>query len=157
MKKLIYVIWMFLLLTLVTAPVYGASSMIVGPDTIYKQKDSLVTISDIVSLYSSYGNVITLKEDGYTGNGATLGSYCVVIAANDGLNETGSKEVQVKVVETFGTLKINLITSSRAIYVKKDFQLSYKEIIEALSSIELAFYNPQTSSAYLIKDDYSSN
>lgn len=157
MKKLILIITVFLLLTFIATPTYAASSQIVGPEVVYKQKDSLVTITDIVNLYSSYGNHVSLKYDGYTGYGATIGSYEVTLSVSDGLNEIGQRAVQIYVVDSFGTNKIRFITDTKSIYTMKDQTLYPREIVIALATVNLIQYSSQTSTAYLIKDDYSSN
>lgn len=154
MKKLIMIIAAFLLILFTATPLYAADT-IQGPDVIYKQKTSLVTMNDILSLYSSYGNMITVEVDGYTGNGATVGTYTVDLVATDGLNDTGFKTIEVRVVETFGNNKINVITDNGNLYVKSDVGLTHKEIIEALATVDLIYYSSLTSSAYLIRDDYS--
>src|SRR5690606_24794364 len=80
-----------------------------------------------------------------------------LLGANDGLNETGTRSIQVKVVDTFGTQKIKLITNTKAIYTTYNQLLSHKEIIEALAITNLIRYSSNTSQAFLIKDDYTDN
>lgn len=156
MKKLIILVGLFLGLFITSIDAF-AFTPIMGPDVIYKSRSSMVTISDVVSLYSSYGNVITTSVDGYTGNGATLGTYEVILKSNDGINDIATKTVQIHVVESFGTAKIKLLTDNGNIYTHSNQVLTHQEIIHALALLDLIYYHPDTTTPYLIKDDYTQN
>jgi len=96
MKKIITsMIILILLITLLAKPVYAVGN-IVGPDVVYKDINEIVTVSDIVNLYSSDGGTILVGDDGFTGKGHLIGNYNVTLIATDGLIEK-TKEITVSV------------------------------------------------------------
>ena len=48
---------------------------ITGPDLIQKEKYQVLTLSDILALYSSNVGGVSILSDDFTGNGATIGTY----------------------------------------------------------------------------------
>lgn len=156
MKKLISLMVLFLFLLLRATPAY-AVELIMGPDLIYKPTTSMVTVNDILDLYTSYGKVITVDLDGYTGNGATPGTYEISLVANDGINDVATKNIQVTVVESNVSPKIKVVTDTGNIYVSNAVPITHQEIINSLASIGLIHYDKTTTSAYLLKDDYTQN
>ena len=148
---------LFLTLLLGTGQTSAVGNQIMGPTTVYKPITSLVTVNDILNLYSSYGNVIRASEDNYTGFGATVGTYRIVLTANDGLNDVASKNIDVVVVDSTVSSKIKVVTDNGNIYVNANDPITHSQIILSLAALDLIYYNPQTSSPYLLKDDYTQN
>lgn len=155
MKKLISLMLLFLFLLL--KPEVHAVDMIMGPNTIYKPVTSMVTLQDITELYTSYGKVITVEADNFTGNGATPGTYEISLVANDGINNVASKNIQVIVVDVTITPKVKIITDSGNLYVTNTVALTHQEIINTLAAVDLIYYDKSTTTPYLLKDDYSIN
>src|SRR5690554_1940448 len=139
MKKLISLMLLFLFLLL--KPEVHAVDMIMGPNTIYKPVTSMVTLQDITELYTSYGKVITVEADNFTGNGATPGTYEVSLVANDGINNVASKNIQVIVVDVTITPKVKIITDSGNLYVTNTVALTHQEIINTLAAVDLIYYD----------------
>lgn len=157
MKKIAAVILLFITaLTFQSQKVYAVDAAITGPSVIYKAANSLLSLSDIISLYRSDTGAVALSSDGYTGNGSTIGTYEIVLSVSNGMSVT-EKPIEIIVVATFGTIKIRAITDNGHIHTSTEETLSHYEIIKALSLIDVAPFNDQTSSAYLLNDQYSAN
>lgn len=152
MKKIFAVL--FLVLTMIIAtikPVHAVDSVIHGPDVVFKEVSAIVTIYDILLLYESDGRVLSISNDGYTGNGAVVGSYNVTIAASDGLTEI-LRTIQVKVLLSIGD--VTLVDNLGNIYVRPDQTLDFTKIRNVLRNVNLISISVGTGYQILI-DEYT--
>lgn len=103
---------MILLFTLITInPVYALGE-IVGPDIVIKENNEIVSISDIISLYTSSGGTIFASVDEYTNRGHLIGDHRVVLSSTDGLIEK-TKEITVRVTNNkIPDVEIDDVTSN---------------------------------------------
>ena len=132
MRKTIYIVVLFICTILMTIiPAHAVDDNINGPDIVFKQSTSIITINDILLLYQSDGRFISVSEDGYTGNGATVGVYNVVLSATDGIS-TITRTIQVKVLNEIGDVTL---VGNGDIYVRPDQVLDFTAIRTVLRNV----------------------
>lgn len=134
-------------------PVFASGTVINGPDVVFKQASSIVTINDIILLYQSDGRFISATEDGYTGNGASVGTYDVTIVASDGITEI-TKNIQVKVLLDIGN--VTLVANNGDIYLRQDQVLNFTDIRNILRNIGRVAI-PVGTGYQILVDDYTGN
>lgn len=162
MKKIAAIIILMLISILtISSPIYAINdAAITGPSVIYKAANSLLSLSDVFSMYKSNLGAVALGSDGYTGNGSTPGIYEISLNVSNG-QAVASRVIEIHVVESLGSIKIRAVSDAGNIHlgVAKEPEdiLTHQEIITSLSVLELAPYNAETSSAYLIQDTYTAS
>lgn len=132
----------------------SASSEIVGPELIQKEKFQVLTLSDILALYSSEVGFVLIEEDNYTGNGATVGFYEIKLKASNQEQEV-KRTINVQVVEVLSS-KIRAVTDFVNIHISKTNKLSVTEIAKIHSNTGLFNIN-QTSQYQILTDNYTAN
>lgn len=152
MKKLILLLVCFLPIFLFAEPVHAVSNVINGPDTVYKQSSSIVTINDVLLLYSSDGRFVTAAEDNFTGNGATVGTYQVKLAASDGISEI-YRFIQINVIQTIGNITL---VGDGNIYIRPDQTLDFTQIRTVLRNVGY-IQIPVGTGYQILQDEYSGN
>lgn len=167
MKKIITsMILLILLITLLAKPVYAVGN-IIGPDVIFKDVNEIVTVSDIVNLYSSDGGTILVGDDEFTGKGHLIGNHNITLIATDGLIEK-TKEITVSVRTnaipdvTVGASTSNIFkmvgkSSSGFVFVTQvDYLITIEIIRDTLINLgELSVVEP--SSRSIILNTYTDN
>lgn len=156
MKKItILLTILFSLLVATRAPNLGASSAAVinGPNLIQKEKRSVLTLSDILNFYTSDLGGVSVVEDNYTGNGATLGIYTLELSSSSG-SEQIFKEIKIQVLSEIG-YSVRAVTDKRDIHIAKTNKLNPVEIVRIHANTGVFPLN-QTSELYILTDDYSS-
>lgn len=138
MKKVILITLLSMALLISTSHVYAADEVIDGPDLIQKQYDQILTLSQILELYSSnLGDPYVLTED-YVGNGDVPGIYTVTISVS-----SYTKDVSIKVLQTLGD--VIAVTGDDTIYVYKDKTMTNNEIINTFINAKQLLIDASTS------------
>lgn len=156
MKKMVI---LFLLFTLVVlAPVQaGASSTDVridGPSSITKEQYSILSMSEILNLYSSPLGNVTIISDNFTGNGAVLGTYSLELYASR-FSESVTKEVEINVIKSIG-YGVKAVTDGRHLHISTAIQLTPQNILKIHNNVGLLSLN-ETTQVGIINDTYSKN
>ncbi len=153
MRKTIYIVVLFICTILMTInPVHSIEPTINGPDIVFKQSTSIITINDILLLYQSDGRFISASEDGYTGNGATVGVYNVVLSATDGIS-TIHRTIQVKVLSEVGDVTL---VGNGDLYVRPDQALDFTKIRTVLRNV--GYISTPVGTGYqMLLDQYTGN
>ena len=108
MKKLIIMLIGFSALIAPMSMTYAVGEEIAGPDVVFKQADKILTITNILDLYSSELGDITVESDAYTGHGDVPGNYAVTL----GVSETEvTKDISVNVRQTIGPVIAVTVTA----------------------------------------------
>jgi hypothetical protein len=150
MKKIIIVILLMFSIFSTSSLTY-ASSDIVGPEVIYKDKNKVLSLSQIKALYTSQNGAITVEEDLYTGNGDKSGIYTITFSDTVEL-----KTIQVS-VRTIGDIIAATQTNDViTIHVHKNQPLSQLGIIQVLENIQYITRTSQTE-IYILSDTYKDN
>lgn len=126
---------------------------IVGPNVIHKQSNHILTVNDILSMYSSTLGQVFAVEDAYTGNGNILGIHPILLKASDGTLEA-LKPIEVYVVPTLGN--VQAVTDYKNIHLRIDQALTPQEIVMVLEKtgyLEIT----ATTQMMLLTDTYSAN
>lgn len=151
-KSISLIVLIICTILFVTKPGYAVGDTIHGPDIVHKQTSSIVTINDIILLYESDGRFVSVAEDGYSGNGARVGTYQVVLAATDGIS-TINRTIQVKVQNDIGNITL---VGDGNIYLRTDQILDFTQIRKVLSNV--GYINVSVGSGYsMILDTYTGN
>lgn len=154
MKKL--AVFVMLILSMFTSSItMNASSTdsIIGPDVIHKQSNHILTLNDILSMYSSSLGQVYVVFDGYTGNGNILGVHPLELKASNGTEEA-TKEVQIMVIATLGN--VQAVSDYKNIHVRSNQILTPQDIVLTLENtgyIEIT----ATTQMMLLTDTYSEN
>jgi len=130
MKKfLLTLVTLFFSFSLVSANLLGAGSgvEIRGPNKIQKEQYQILTLSDILSFYTSDA-AMTVSEDNYSGNGAVLGVHTIVLFATDGV-ETKEKTVEIEVIKSIG-YGVRAVTNLKDIHIAKSNVLLPQDIVQ---------------------------
>lgn len=153
MKKIVLLVTLMLSALLMSQTTLASTSDIVGPSIIHKQANHILTISNILRLYSSpYGNV-AVQSDEFTGQGNVLGEHQIVLKVTDG-DETYLKDISVFVIAELGNVKA--VTDRKDLHVRTTQQLTPHEIVEVLQKtgyVEIT----ATTQMMIINDTYTEN
>lgn len=125
---------------------------IVGPSIIQKEKYQVLTLADILGLYSSDVGFVLIEEDNYTGNGATIGIYELKLKASN-LETEVKRTIEIQVVETLG-FKVRAVTDYVNIHIAKSNKLTAIEIAKIHSNTGVFNIN-HTSQYQILTDNYS--
>jgi len=131
----------------------SSTGAIVGPDVIHKQSNQILTINDIISMYSSSLGQVYVQVDGYTGNGNILGAHPLVLKAQNQTSEA-TKEVYVMVVPTLGN--VLAVSDYKNIHLRSNQVLTPQEIVlvlEKTGHIEIT----ATTQMMILSNTYSEN
>jgi len=144
------------LLTLITGlsmKVNASSTDIIGADVIHKQSNQILTMTDILGMYSSSLGAVIMIEDNYTGYGNILGSYDIMLYATDGVTAV-TKTATVIVVANLGN--VQAVTDYKNIHVRTDQNLTSSEIVYVLQNTGYVDITATTQMA-IIEDTYHGN
>ncbi len=125
-----------------------------GPDLIQKEQYQVLTLSDILALYSSDLGGVSIQSDGFTGNGATLGTYEIELIASDGTQQA-LKTIEVQVLSSIG-YKVRAVTDKVNIHISKTYELHPIDIVQVHSKTGLFTLN-STSQYQILANEYSAN
>lgn len=155
MKKLLITITLILTVSLSGFSTRASTVIITGPEVIHKAKDSILTISDILSLYQSSNGNVAISYDNYTGNGNKIGEYDIELyVTNESVIE--SKVISVNVIEYLPS-NVKWITDNDKLYVGSNTKITWEnEIKDALLEIGLININSSTR-MYITDNTYSDN
>jgi len=153
MKKI--TVFVLLILSIFTASlqVNASSTDITGPDVIHKQYNHILTIAEILSLYSSGLGQIQILDDNYTGYGNELGSHQITLYATNGSLEA-TKIIQIIVIRELGN--VTCVADQKDIYLKNTQILSPSDIVyvlEKTSYIQIT----STTQMMILTNTYSDN
>ena len=156
MKKIACVLNLIILSLLIGVLSINAteSGYINGPDTIQKEQYSVLTLSDILNLYSSNLGGVSIIRDDYTGNGSMLGTYEIDLYSNSGSNIV-EKTIKVEVIKSIG-YSVRAVTNRRDIHINKSVKLLPFEIAYVHSKVGLIDLN-STSQMSILSDTYTEN
>ena len=153
MRKIAVLALLFLSILASSLQVNASSTGIIGPDVIHKEQNKILTISDILSLYTSPIGFIQVADDQFTGYGNILGSHLITLFATDGtLHET--KVVEVKVIPSLGN--VLAVTDYRNIFLRTNQILTPSQIVQVLENtgyIEIT----STTQMMMLANTYTQN
>lgn len=127
------------------------TSGIKGPDLIQKEQYQILTLSDILSFYSSDQGAIAITEDNYSGNGAVLGQHIIELGV------TGTeirKEITVEVITQIG-YNVRAVTNQKDIHIAKNDILKPADMVQIHHRTGLFVLN-HTSQMSILSDAYTS-
>ncbi len=153
MKKISVLVLLFIITLTGSIHTMASSTGIIGPDVIHKQQNHIVTISDILGLYSSGLGQVQVIQDEYTGYGNIIGPHTIILQATDG-QTTVTKNLTVIVVPELGN--VIAVSNYKNIHVKKTEVLTPGEIIQILSKtghIEIT----STTQMMILSNTYTGN
>lgn len=155
MKRLLFILTFVITLCLSGISTRASTVTISGPDTIHKARNTILTMSDILSLYESTSGEVAISADGYTGNGNLIGSYEVELYANNE-NIIGSKIITVNVIDSLPS-NIKWIGNNDTLYVNSTKKITWEsDIKNALLAIDQIDIN-STTMMYILINEYSEN
>lgn len=131
MKKIAVLVLLALSILTTSMTTYAISTEIVGPDVITKQANSILTITDILSLYRSEIGSIILSEDNYTGYGNILGLHTISLYASNG-EIAATKHIEIYVVSELGN--VQCVTDYKDIHLKTTQILTPAAIVYVLQN-----------------------
>lgn len=154
MKKLTLLL-MLVLFTIFSnsTTTYASSNDIIGASVIHKQYNHILTMNDILSMYSSDLGAVQLAEDNYTGYGNILGLHSINLIASDGITQT-SKAVDIVVVAELGNVKA--VSDYKDIHLKTTQILTPSDIVYVLEKtgyIEIT----STTQMVILSNTYTEN
>lgn len=117
-----------------------AAPVLTAPEKIYKNTNTILTISDIEKYVSAFDDIdgdigVTTKEDKFTGNGNKEGTYQVTFNAKDKAGNSANKTVEV-IVDADVKGKGYLV-DDKTLVTFNDALLSDTEILSFLTAAEL--------------------
>lgn len=155
-KRALTTLLIMLFISITAASNVAASSApkISGPELIQKEQFKVLTIADIIALYSSNIGAVTVQEDSFTGKGSTLGVHEIDLIASNG-EEQVLRTIQVEVLPTIGH-NVRAVTDRINIHVSKADILLPVNIIQIHS--RTGVFNLHSSSQFeLLTDNYTEN
>lgn len=151
MKKIL-ILLMFLSVLFIVPNEVHALEQIHGPDIIYKQKNKIITIDDVVKIYYLNDYEISVINDTFTGYGNVIGTYAVTIQATKDASII-TRDISIKVIESLPKL---ILMGDVDLYVHPDTTLSATDIRTALKNTGQITI-PVGSAFEIITDTYSAN
>lgn len=154
MKKLIIMLIGFSALIAPMSLTYAVGEEITGPDVVFKQADKILTITNILDLYSSELGDIEVTSDAYTGHGDVPGNYAVTL----GVAETEvTKEISVNVRQTIGpVIAVTVTAGAYEIILHKNTTLTANQIIDVLINVQYIVVTSSTQITVLT-NTYTAN
>lgn len=136
MKRLILALLIVIVAFLATfQKVYAYEGSIEGPEVIFKDKNRILTMSEIRGMYSSLNGPITVTEDGdgYTGHGDIPGIYTIELT--DGVE---LREIKISVRNTIGPITaVSMVNDQYTIHVYKSTILTNQDIVTIMERINV--------------------
>jgi len=154
MKKITVLVLLILSILAGSLKVNASSTdVIIGPDVIHKQSNHILTVSSILSLYSSSLGQVQILEDNYTGYGNILGSHSMVLTATDGQNQI-NKSIEVIVISELGNVKA--VTNYKDIHLKNTQILTPSDIVYVLEKTGYIVIT-STTQMMILENTYTEN
>ena len=155
MKKLLIIFLTIICASFVVKINIDANTdVIIGPDLVQKEKYQVLTLSDILALYSSNLGSVSIQNDNFTGNGAVIGVYEIELIASDGTNQV-VKTIEVQVLDRIGS-SVRAVTDQVNIHIAKSNLLTAVNIINVHAATGVVTTNT-TSQYEVITDNYTEN
>lgn len=155
MKKLLIIFLTIICASFVVKINIDANTdVIIGPDLIQKEKYQVLTLSDILALYSSNVGGVSIQSDNFTGNGATIGVYEIELIASDGTNQA-FKTIEIEVLDVIGH-SVRAVTDQVNIHIAKNHELTAIKIINVHEKTGVVTTNT-TSQYEVLTDNYTEN
>lgn len=152
MKKLTVLALLILSIVSLSGISARASSTVIGPSTIHKGKNAILTTSDILGFYTSNLGTVSISIDNYTGNGNRIGTYDMEIYATDGV-EIVAKNIEIVVVESLPS-NIKAIGDSKDLYINNSSKIDWHDIRQSLLITDYINIT-STTQVYILNDGYS--
>jgi len=153
MKKLTVLVLLLFSMIAGSLQVNASSTGITGPDVIHKQYNHILTVGDILSLYSSELGYVQVIEDNYTGYGNVIGTHGVTLFATNGTLEA-SKQVQIIVIGELGN--VTAVTNYKDIHLKTTQILTASDIVYVLEKTGYIQIT-STTQMMILSNTYSEN
>jgi hypothetical protein len=154
MKKLIIMLIGFSALIAPMSMTYAVGEEITGPDVVFKQADKILTITNILDLYSSELGEIEVTSDAYTGYGDVPGNYAVTLAVSE---TEVTKDISVNVRQTIGpVIAVTVTAGSYEIILHKNTTLTANQIIDVLINVQYIVVTSSTQITVLT-NTYTAN
>jgi hypothetical protein len=153
MKKIVLLVTLILSVLLMSQTTLASTPDIAGPSIIHKQANHILTISNILRLYSSPHGNVAVQSDEFTGYGNVLGEHQIVLKVTDG-DDTYLKDISVFVIAELGNVKA--VTDRKDLHIRTNQQLTPHEIVEILQKtgyVEIT----ATTQMMIINDTYTDN
>lgn len=131
MKQIAVLALLMLSILISSFQVNASSTDIIGPSVIHKEQNKILTIADILDLYTSSLGVIQVSEDSYTGYGNVLGSHYVQLFSTDG-TRLATKDIEVIVIPALGN--VLAVTDYKNIYLRTNQTLTPSQIVQVLEN-----------------------
>jgi hypothetical protein len=131
MKKILVLVLLLVSIFASSLTVDASGTGIIGPDVIHKEQNKILTIIDILSLYSSSTGTVQIQTDNYTGYGNVLGTHSLSLMATNG-TITVTKDIQIIVVPLLGNVKA--VTDEKNILLLESQVLTPSNIVSVLSN-----------------------
>lgn len=131
MKKITVLVLLLLSILSSSLQVNASSTEIVGPDVIHKQSNQILTVGDILALYTSNLGAVAVSVDNYTGYGNILGTKSMSLYATDGTT-VATKDIEIIIVSSLGDVKA--VTDYKNIHLKTTQLLTPVEIVYVLEN-----------------------
>lgn len=129
MKKITVLVILIFSMFASSMTIHATGADIIGPSVIHKEQHKILTISDIISLYSSSLGYIQISDDQYTGFGNILGSHSIELYATNGTLQA-SKNITIIVVPSLGN--VLAVTDYKNIFLRTNQTLSPSQIVAVL-------------------------
>lgn len=153
MRKITVLVLLLLSIFTSSMEVNASSTGIIGPEVIHKERDAILTISDILSFYHSTVGLIQVEIDNFTGYGNIIGEHQISLFATNG-EDTASKLVNINVIPSLGN--VLAVTDYKNIFVHTNQVLTPSEIVGVLENtgyIEIT----STTQMMLLANTYTEN
>lgn len=131
-----------------------------GITTIVKNNNETLSVADIQAQLTANdnndGNItsnISVKADGYTGNGHVVGSYVITFEVKDSANNITTYNVTVQVMDNIPPV---FFVDNYFITVSESIVLTNQDIIDLLTATEQIVVNTQTQ-VMLLSNEYLGN
>jgi len=111
--------------------VNASSTGIIGPSVIHKEQNKILTIADILDLFTSTLGVIQVADDQFTGYGNVLGSHLIQLFSTDGTTHA-TKDVEIIVIPSLGN--VLAVTDYKNIYLRTNQVLTPGQIVQVLEN-----------------------
>lgn len=148
-KAFVLTLTLLTFLILLQIKVNASEEVIEGPTIIHKQYDKILTLSQILSLYTSELGDVQVLSDNYVGHGDVPGIYTITLGVS-----SYQKDISIKVMQTLGD--VIAVTDDDVIYVYKDKTLTNNEIISTFINAKQLLIGSNTSVS-IITNQYAAN
>ncbi len=125
-------------------------SGIKGPALIQKEQYQILTLSDILSFYTSDQGGISITEDNYSGNGAVIGQHTIELGI---ANTEIRREITVEVIAQIG-YNVRAVTNQKDIHIAKNDILKPADMVQIHHRTGLFVLN-HTSQMSILSDAYT--